>query len=106
MPAEFTVVPDDLDKFGSAMGDLAGQAGAAVQHVTKWLELQNAETGIFVQVKEIVEQIQEDLTANYKHLQTLSDRSADELGKAAQLYRTTDYEQARELDQTYPEPAR
>ncbi|MEU6561253.1 type VII secretion target [Nocardia nova] len=102
MAAEFQVVPDDVDKFGGVMRDLAGQAGAAVAHAGKWLELDDAGTGIYLQVKGIVEQIQQNLEANYKHLQTLSDSAATELGKAAQLYRTTDHESASRLDETYP----
>ncbi len=100
--AEFQVVPDDVDKFGGVLRDLAGQAGAAVSHTTKWLDLQDGETGIYVQVKGIVDQIKQNLEANYQHLQTLSDGSATELGKAAQLYRTTDHESAQRLDETYP----
>ncbi|MEV5649213.1 type VII secretion target [Nocardia sp. NPDC052254] len=106
MAAEFQVVPDDVDKFGGALRDLAGQAGAAVSHTTKWFELQDGSTGIYVKVKEIVEQLQKNLEANYTHLQTLSNDSAAELGKAAQLYRTTDHESAQRLDETYPGAAR
>ena len=102
MAGEFRVVPDDVEKFSGVLRDLAGQAGAATSHSTKWFDLQNASTGIYVQVEEIVEQVRANLEANYKHLQSLSDSSATELSKAAQLYRTTDYEHARLLDETYP----
>lgn len=96
---DFQVVPDDVDKFSGAMRDLAGQAGAAGSHATKWFNLSDAHTGIFVEVKGIVEHIRQNLEDNYKHLQTLGDGSATELAKAAQLYRTTDYEHARQLDE-------
>lgn len=103
---DFQVVPDDMDKFSGAMRDLAGQAGAAGSHATKWFNLSDAHTGIFVEVKGIVEHIRQNLEDNFKHLQTLADGSATELAKAAQLYRTTDYEHARQLDETYPGNAR
>lgn len=48
---DFQVVPDDVDTFSSALRDLAGQAGAAGAHVTKWFTLLDAHTGIFVKVK-------------------------------------------------------
>ncbi|WP_157104173.1 hypothetical protein [Nocardia kruczakiae] len=81
---DFQVVPDDVDTFSAALRDLAGQAGAAGTHVTRWFNLPDAHTGIFVEVKGIVEHIRQNLEDNYKHLQTLADSSATELAKAAQ----------------------
>ncbi|MBF6333883.1 type VII secretion target [Nocardia transvalensis] len=102
MAEEFRVEPDDLDKLAGAFRDLAGQAAAASGHATKWFDVSAAETGIYVEVKRIVDQMRQNLEDNYNHLRTLAESSATELGKAAQMYRTTDRASAARLDATYP----
>ncbi|MBB5916361.1 hypothetical protein BJY24_005273 [Nocardia transvalensis] len=102
MTEDFRVVPDDLDKLAGSLLDLAGQAATASGHATKWMDLADAEMRIYGEVKKVVDQIRENVVANYNHLQSLAQNSSAELTASAQMYRTTETESARKLDAAYP----
>jgi hypothetical protein len=102
MGGQFNVEPDDLDKFATSLRELAGEAVTAVGYADKWFTISGGQTGIYLQVKQTIDQIHADIEGNFKHLQKLTGDSADGIAKAVQVYRTTDHDRAAQLDSTYP----
>lgn len=106
MTDDFSVNPDDLDKFGHSLRDLADQADAAKKYASKWFELSAGEARIYVFAKGMVDQIRENLDGNYDHLAKISGDSADSLTSAARSYRATDGASAARLDGASSEGSR
>ncbi|MFE7800372.1 hypothetical protein [Nocardia sp. NPDC057440] len=101
MTDDFKVTPDDLDKFASAMRDLSGQSDAAKKYVTSYFDIDGEQSRLFGYVKGMVDQIRQNLEANYEKLTRLSDESSTELTKSGQMYRTTEFERAKQMDDQY-----
>ncbi|MEU8894400.1 type VII secretion target [Nocardia sp. NPDC048505] len=101
MAEELKVTPDNVDKFATAMRDLSTQAGSAKDYSTKWFEFGENDGRIYMGVKDKLDEVRQNLEANYAKLRTLSENAATELGKAATMYRTTDLDTAKKMDTTY-----
>lgn len=101
MSDEFAVVPDDLDKLATAMKSLSGQSENAKKYVTGYFDIDGEQSRLFGYVKSRVGEVRADLEGNYEKLSRLSDSSATELTKSAQMYRTTDTDRAKQMDTQY-----
>lgn len=102
MSDQFNAEPDNLDKFATSLRELAGEATTAANYVDKWFTVSSGQTGVYLEVKQTIDQIRTDLEANFKQLQELAGNSSDGIAKAVQVYRTTDHDRAAQLDSTYP----
>lgn len=87
--------------FGRRFEELINDAEQAVGYVNSALTVDGGSTGIFMHVAGTAESVREALTANYRHLAMIVDLSASELTAAANTYRDTDEEAAREIDSAY-----
>ncbi|MGW0251699.1 type VII secretion target [Nocardia goodfellowii] len=101
MAEELKVTPGEVDKFATSMRELSTQAGSAKDYATKWFAFGDSDGRIYMGVKDKLDAIRQNLEANYEKLKTLSDNSATELGKTAEMYRTTDFETAKHMDTKY-----
>ncbi|WP_280328897.1 type VII secretion target [Nocardia wallacei] len=101
MTEELQVQPDDIDRFANSMVDLATQCDTAKKYVSNYFTINAEQARIYAYVKGVVDAMRENLTSNYEHLLKLSDGSALEMTRTAQMYRTTDIEIAKQLDATY-----
>ena len=101
MSDEFAVVPDDLDKFAVAMKDLSAQSENAKKYAAGYFDIDGEQSRLFAYVQSRAAEIRTDLEANYDKLSRLSDTSATELTKSAQMYRTTDTARAKQMDGQY-----
>ncbi len=106
MAEELQVRPDDIDRFANCMIDLSAQCDTAKKYVSGYFSIDGEQARIYAYVKGVIDQMRDNLQANYDHLLKLSDGSATEMNRTAQMYRTTDFETAKRLDATYPEGRR
>jgi hypothetical protein len=91
---DLQVQPEDLDRFATAMSNLAADSDSAKQYVAKWFDISGDDARIFAHVAGIAEQVRQ---------RQLAEASATELTKSAEMYRTTDLATAKRLDSTYGE---
>ncbi|MBF6100631.1 hypothetical protein IU510_21480 [Nocardia cyriacigeorgica] len=103
MTEDLQVQPEDLDRFATAMSNLAADSDSAKQYVAKWFDISGDDARIFAHVAGIAEQVRQNLEANYDKLRQLAEASATEITKSAEMYRTTDLATAKRLDSTYGE---
>ncbi|CCF66141.1 type VII secretion target [Nocardia cyriacigeorgica] len=106
MTDELKVEPDDLDSYATILRDLSGQAGTAKKYVSSYFDIDGEQSRLFFFVKGMVDQIRQDLEANYDKLARLADASSIELVNSSQMYRTTDHNHAKQLDAQYVEVPR
>lgn len=101
MTEELEVRPDDIDRFANSMADLSTQCDTAKKYASNHFSVDAEQARIYAYVKGVIDAMRESLASNYDHLLKLSDGSAMEMTRTAQMYRTTDFEIARQLDATY-----
>lgn len=97
----FTVDHDALDRAGAEVSQLRDDAASAAQYVDQWLALGHMDTRMFVNVKLLLDDVAAALRRDYAALHDVVDGSGAELSRAAQMYRTTDRDEAARLDETY-----
>ncbi|WP_167460398.1 type VII secretion target [Nocardia brasiliensis] len=102
MTDNFSVEPDVLDRVSSRLHKLSTDNAQANQYIDGWLDVRGDVGGVFPNVAATIQHIRAELTTNYAELGRITSESADELGNAAQMYRSTDRARAAELDRTYP----
>lgn len=103
MTDDLRVEPDRLDAFATKLKQLAADHTQATPYAQKWLKVDDGSGGVFVTgVVDTLGQILTDLETNFTTLKSVTEASAAELNKAAQMYRSTDYATAAALDKTYP----
>ncbi|MFJ1457089.1 hypothetical protein [Nocardia sp. N2S4-5] len=101
MTEELEVRPDDIDRFANSMVDLTTQCDTAKKYASNYFSVNAEQARIYAYVKGVVDTMRENLISNYDHLLRLSDGSAMEMTRTAQMYRTTEFEIAKRLDATY-----
>ncbi|MBF6213034.1 hypothetical protein IU433_26965 [Nocardia puris] len=103
MAEELKVEPDRLDTFATKLKELASDHTQATPYAQKWLNVDDAGGVFLTGVADTLRDILSDLESNFKTLASVTESSAAELVKAAQMYRTTDAARAAALDKTYVE---
>lgn len=103
MADELKVNPDHLDGFANVMRGLSGDADVAKKYATGYFDINGEQSRLFLFVAGMVDQIRTTLEANYDKLCRITDQSSTELIKSSQMYRTTDYQTAKNLDAQYVE---
>jgi hypothetical protein len=99
---ELKVEPDQLDTFASKLKQLATEHTQATPYVQQWLKVDDGAGGVFLTgVVDTLSQILTDLESNFATLTSVTEGSAAELVKSAQMYRSTDHTTAAALDKTY-----
>ncbi|WP_037226889.1 type VII secretion target [Rhodococcus wratislaviensis] len=101
MSEELQVDPVALDGLARNLRELSAQTEPARTYLNRWLGLSTASGRAFFEVTKSIAEVRERLDANYAVLGSLSDRSATELESTANMYRTTDYAYAAELDRSF-----
>jgi len=99
----FEVKPDDLDGFGRQVERAAEDVQQAQEYIKKYGDM-GAVTGqgLFLWATGMHSQAMDGVSDLATRLQGLLSSSAKELSKSAGYYRTTDQDQASQLDATYP----
>lgn len=98
---DFKVFPDDLDKAAAELRKIAEENTKAVAYAKEWMDLEGNAGAI---LKDIIQTLDENcsrIAYNYERLGVITDLSAQELRKAAQMYRTTDTKNAADQDALY-----
>ncbi|MFD3592193.1 type VII secretion target [Nocardia sp. NPDC058640] len=99
---ELEVDPSQLEEFASKLRTLATDHEQATPYAQQWLNIDESAGGAFLpSVSGTVQQLLQDLKANFATLGTVTSTAASELDKSATMYRTTDYATAAALDKTY-----
>lgn len=107
MSKPLKVNPAALSAMADTLGTLAGENIRAEAYVKEWVSPSgNAGGKILSQLTTELESLEADLIANYARLGRVTAGSSVQMGNAASMYRTTDYEFAAKLDSTYPEGAK
>ncbi len=88
--SELFVEPDDVDAFAKHMADLSAQADTARQYAEKWTAIGYSEGRMFVPVVEKLSGLHDVLSENFRRISQLSADAANELTRAAAMYRSTD----------------
>ncbi|WP_345498460.1 type VII secretion target [Nocardia callitridis] len=102
MAEELKVEPDRLDAFATKLTQLATEHAQAAPYAKQWLNVDNAAGGAFLPgVIDTLHQVLGQLETNFATLKSVTEGSAAELVKSAQMYRTTTHATAAALDQTY-----
>lgn len=102
----FHVKPNDLDSFGDQLKNLAKQTDTANDYLAKNASITSKEAGIggkFIWGEAItkLEEAVGAINKNLNKLKSLSSSSGDEVHDSASMYRGTDEQEARRLDNTY-----
>ncbi|GAB2660646.1 hypothetical protein GCM10027068_45890 [Prescottella soli] len=99
--SELFVEPDDVDAFAKHMADLSAQADTARQYAEKWTAIGYSEGRMFVPVVEKLSGLHAVLSDNFHRMSQLSADAANELTRAAAMYRTTDGASRGRIESTY-----
>ncbi|MFC6011018.1 type VII secretion target [Nocardia lasii] len=103
MSKPLKVEPAALSSMADELATLAGENIRAENYVKEWVSPSgNAGGKILSHVTVALESLERDLIANYARLSRVISGSSIQLGNAATMYKTTDYESAAALDRTYP----
>lgn len=100
----FSVVPSDVAGFAARLSDLGTQVSIAESYVSDHLDVGAGQTGIFVNVAQLVSEVRAELEQNYTRLAELTSSAAAELDRAAVMYGSTDTAAASRLDDSYRPP--
>jgi hypothetical protein len=90
-----------IRQFGRTVGDLTDDADRANSYARDHLGIGYKKGRMFFTVVEKATEVRDALTDNYRRLARIVDGSADELAKAADLYRDTDATAAARADGAY-----
>ncbi|WP_067859151.1 type VII secretion target [Nocardia shimofusensis] len=103
MTEQFAVEPDDLDLASRALWKLSEDNNGAITYAEEWLNVQSSGGLVLTPVLDQLQTVCDQLKKNYERLGTVTDNSATELLEASRMYRTTDFERAKNLDWYYRE---
>lgn len=103
MTDQFAVEPDDLDSASRALWKLSEDNSQAISYAKEWLDIQSSGGLVLTPVLDQLQAVCEQLAKNYERLGIATDSSATELLEAARMYRTTDFERAKNMDWYYGE---
>ncbi|MDH6680568.1 hypothetical protein M2284_004797 [Rhodococcus sp. LBL1] len=99
--SELFVDPNDVDAFAKSVAELSAQADAARQYAEQWTSIGYNEGRMFVPVVEKLSGLHDVLSANYRRMSQLSADAANELTRAATMYRATDDASHDRIESTY-----
>ncbi|WP_433191783.1 type VII secretion target [Nocardia sp. CA-107356] len=106
MTEEFKVSPDDIYLAARGLWKIAEDNSQAVTYSKKWLDVQSDGGLVLTPVLDQLQEACDQLKSNYERLGTVTDDSSTELTKASRMYRTTDFERAKNMDAYYGEPGK
>lgn len=99
--SELFVEPDDVDAFARHVSDLSTQADAARRYAEEWTSIGYAEGRMFVPVVEKLSGLHDLLSENFRRMSQLSADAANELTRAAAMYRASDGASRDRIEATY-----
>ncbi|MCD7052149.1 hypothetical protein LRS58_15620 [Rhodococcus sp. BH2-1] len=95
------VEPDDVDAFARHVADLSAQADAARKYAEQWTAIGYEEGRMFVPVVEKLSGLHDLLSENFRRMSQLSADAANELTRAATMYRASDDASSNRIESTY-----
>lgn len=98
----FQVEPQQVDAFGGRLGAHQDAARQAVGYADRNLVIKGADQGLLQLCFGSSDHLREQLNSTLGQLEHVCQASSAELHKAASFYRTTDQDNAKRLDDTYP----
>ncbi|MFI9050218.1 hypothetical protein [Streptomyces sp. NPDC053427] len=99
----FAVEPADLDGYAKLLFRASEDAGAGIDYMQKNCKLEAAAGDIWQLIFTPHSEHMHDAKKCLEAFQRVLDASSDELKKSAKYYLSTDEEQARKVDATYPQ---
>ncbi|WP_227998676.1 type VII secretion target [Nocardia australiensis] len=101
MTEQFKVSPDDIDLAARGLWKIAEDNTQAVTYAKEWLEVQSSGGLVLTPLLDQLQEVCEQLKSNYERLGTVTDNSSTELTNASRMYRTTEFERAKDMDNYY-----
>ncbi|HLS78899.1 MAG TPA: type VII secretion target [Nocardia sp.] len=103
MTEQFAVEPDHLESASRTLWKLSEDNNKAISYAAEWLDIQSSGGLVLSPVLDQLQAACDQLKTNYTNLGIVTDQSATELLEAGRMYRTTDYERAKNMDWYYGE---
>ncbi|SFT06843.1 hypothetical protein [Saccharopolyspora flava] len=98
----FRVQPEGLDTYASLLKGLQDDLKTAQDYLNQHLSYDYGDARMFATIANANNATKAAVGDNLKHLDQLLSASAGELVKSANMYRETDANEERRLDETYP----
>ena len=92
-----------ITAFGLRLQHLSDQLAAALSYRERYASSSTVDDGPLGTVQARIAELAVAIDHNLTTIQTVLQRSADEIKKTVEYYQTTDADQAARLDATYPE---